>query len=101
MYINLVLYEAMPTFLKYPSKVCSNRVTTAAEFMAYDHYPWYRHTFQPKVKKRLTTAGSFLWENTLDFNYTCRINAFLTTFQFGTKSFTQAKNKLSCKCSGN
>lgn len=48
MYINLVLYEAMPTFLKYPSKVCSNRVTTAAEFMAYDHYPWYRHTLQPR-----------------------------------------------------
>lgn len=40
MYINLVLYEAMPTFLKYPSMVCSNRITTAAEFMAYDHYPW-------------------------------------------------------------
>ena len=39
MYINLVLYEAMPTSLKYPSTVCSNRVTTAAEFMAYDHYP--------------------------------------------------------------
>lgn len=47
-YINLVLYEAMPTFLKYPSKVCPNRVTTAAEFMAYDHYPWYRHTLQPR-----------------------------------------------------
>ena len=46
MYINLVLYEAMPTFLKCPSTVCSNRVTTAAEFMAYDHYPWYRHTLQ-------------------------------------------------------
>lgn len=48
MYINMVLYEAMPTFLKYPSTVCSNRVTTAAEFMAYDHYPWYRHKLQPR-----------------------------------------------------
>ena len=38
-YINLALCEAMPTFLKQPSMVCSNRVTTAAEFMAYDHYP--------------------------------------------------------------
>ena len=48
MYINLVLYEAMPTFLKYPSMVCSNRVATAAEFMAYDHYPWNRHTLQSR-----------------------------------------------------
>lgn len=48
MYINLVLYEAMPTSLKYPSTVCLNGVTTAAEFMAYDHYPWYRHTLQPR-----------------------------------------------------
>lgn len=32
--INLMLYEAMPTFLKYPNTVCSNRVVTATEFMA-------------------------------------------------------------------
>ena len=46
-------------------------------------------------KKGLITARWFLRENALNFNFSCRIDIFLTTSQFGTIiGFAQGKNKL-------
>ena len=50
MYINLVLYEAMPTFLKCPSTVCSNRVTTADQCV-FDNFPIWDKKFYASKKQ--------------------------------------------------
>ena len=40
-------------------------------------------------------ARWFLWENALNFDFSCRINIFFTTNQsVGTIGFAQGKNKL-------